>query len=589
MILLMIALYMQGRWIKKGELIDADCYTRLNRVVQLHETGKWYDTDLAKSNAPYGEHLHWTRPFDLLLLTGAWLATPLLGFKDSLFWWGVLISPCLLIASLIILPWAFRPILSDNDSNLMRLLLISQMGIVSYFSVARPDHNSFLGFIFIISIGLILRVIAGPFNKAICCIAGMVSAFSLWLHVESMLPIFWSMLLLGIFWIYEDENFTGKNMYYSTALFIFIAAALVLERPSSDMMSIEYDKISMVHLFIFGLISIFWITVSYLQRHSVLSEKQQILRFVIALTGAAIIALLVWLVFPDFYRGGYANLDPRVVSYYLNRIDETRSPLSRDFVAPLIQLLGSAVIGIFFITYLFRKESYKNLRGWIFILSGIFLFSLAGILSRRLLMYGNIVTIIPLAVILGSVMRWEKNYIKSSFRIILLSLTVISFCIAFLLPGYVYEKISGKNKASGQKRIEVPLSDLCDELHFAIDEGETRKHRILAFIFYGPEILYRTGYEVVATPFHRNAQGMLDAQSIMIATSDEEAHALIRKRGINLILIITDPGERRFYSTAPEGSIFYDHLKSGNYPVWIKKIELPPYLSLQYRLFQVSG
>src|SRR5271157_1303291 len=104
MVLLTIVFYMQGRWIRKGDLIDSDCYQRLNRVVQLHETGKWYDSVLAKSNAPYGEHLHWTRPLDVLLLTGAWLATPLAGFKDSLFWWGVLISPFLLIASLMILP-----------------------------------------------------------------------------------------------------------------------------------------------------------------------------------------------------------------------------------------------------------------------------------------------------------------------------------------------------------------------------------------------------------------------------------------------------------------------------------------------------
>ena len=57
----------------------------------------------------------------------------------------------------------------------------------------------------------------------------------------------------------------------------------------------------------------------------------------------------------------------------------------------------------------------------------------------------------------------------------------------------------------------IPLSQLCDALHFELDEGNARKLRILAFIFYGPEILYRTGYEVLATPYHRNAQGILDA------------------------------------------------------------------------------
>ncbi len=581
---------MNGRWyISRGELADSDCYTRLNRVVQLHETGKWYETDLAKSNAPYGEHLHWTRPFDLLLLTGAWLATPLFGFKDSLFWWGVLISPCLLIISLIILPWAFRPVLSGYESDLMRLLFISQIGIISYYSVARPDHNSLFGLTFIITTGLILRLVAGPFNKTVCCIAGMMSAFSLWLHVESMLPIFWSMLLLGIFWIYEDKDFTGKNIYYSTSLFVFIAVALVLERPSWDMMSIEYDKISVVHLFMFGLISLFWMAVFYFRHHMVFSEPGRIKRFTIALMGAVIVALCVWLLFPDFYRGGYADIDPRVLSLYLNRVEEVQPPLSRDFAIPLIQLLGSALAGICFIIYVLRKGSYKNLKGWIFILFGILLFSLAGILSRRLLLYGNIVTIIPLAALLGKAAGWEQNRFKSLFKDFVLPFTIACFCFVLLWLGNTCNKIIAKDRKQEQKKIIIPVSELCDELHFALDEGNARKPRILAFIFYGPEILYRTGYEVVGTPYHRNAQGILDTHRIMNAASDEEAHALIQKRGINLILILNDPGERRFYSSAPEGSIFYDHLKSGHYPAWIKKIELPPYLSLQYRLFRVTG
>jgi hypothetical protein len=588
MVLLTIVFYMQGRWIRKGELIDSDCYQRLNRVVQLHETGKWYDSVLAKSNAPYGEHLHWTRPLDVLLLTGAWLATPLAGFKDSLFWWGVLISPFLLIASLMILPWAFRPVLAYHDSNLMRLLLISQLGILSYFSAGRPDHHSLLGFTFIITTGLALRLVQGSFDKTICYIAGMVSAFSLWLHVESMLPIFLCLLLLGIFWIYEDEDFDNKSMHYSLSLFIFIGVVLVLERPSYDLTSIEYDKISLVHLFIFGLITLFWVIVSSL-KHNVFFEKGRIRRFSIASLGAVIVALCVWLIFPDFYRGGYANIDPRIVPIWLDRVGEAQSPLSRDYLKPIIQLLGSAVVGIFYIIFLFRKEPDKKLKGWIFILSGILLFALAGILSRRLLTYGNIITIVPLAAILGRVTRWEKNKVKSSVRIFLLPVTIISFCAVFLLPGYICEKILEKDNVSEQKKKVIPLSELCDELHFALHDGNAPDPRILAFIFYGPEILYRTGFEVVATPYHRNAQGILDAYWIMTASSDEKAHALIRQRGINMILVINDPVERKYYSSAPQGSIFYDHLKADNCPLWLRAVELPPNLSTYYRLFRVTG
>ena len=66
-----------------GNLVDPDSFMRLVRVTQLHETGAWYDTSVPRINAPYGDVLHWTRPFDVLLLVGAWALTPFLGFNRA--------------------------------------------------------------------------------------------------------------------------------------------------------------------------------------------------------------------------------------------------------------------------------------------------------------------------------------------------------------------------------------------------------------------------------------------------------------------------------------------------------------------------
>ncbi len=50
------------------DLIDADGYMRVLRVQRLLETGRWLDGLMPRSNYPFGEVLHWTRPMDLLLL-----------------------------------------------------------------------------------------------------------------------------------------------------------------------------------------------------------------------------------------------------------------------------------------------------------------------------------------------------------------------------------------------------------------------------------------------------------------------------------------------------------------------------------------
>jgi len=66
-------------------------------------------------------------------------------------------------------------------------------------------------------------------------------------------------MVLGFFWIIENEEFTEKNLHFSISLVLFTTIALILERPWYELTKIEYDKISIVHLFVFCLIGLFWI------------------------------------------------------------------------------------------------------------------------------------------------------------------------------------------------------------------------------------------------------------------------------------------------------------------------------------------
>ncbi|MBF0307809.1 MAG: hypothetical protein HQL41_19510, partial [Alphaproteobacteria bacterium] len=118
-----------------GRLLDPDCYMRLTRVAWLLDAGGWWDASMPRSNAPYGEALHWTRPLDLLLAAGAWPLAPLLGLERALFVWGALISPLLLLAALPALSWASRPFLDDRGFLLLCGLLLVQPQLSAVFMV----------------------------------------------------------------------------------------------------------------------------------------------------------------------------------------------------------------------------------------------------------------------------------------------------------------------------------------------------------------------------------------------------------------------------------------------------------------------
>src|SRR5271169_5085738 len=60
----------------RHELADSDAYLQLVKVEHLVDSGDWYDSQLPRSNWPYGEVTTWTRSLDIVLLAGTALLRP---------------------------------------------------------------------------------------------------------------------------------------------------------------------------------------------------------------------------------------------------------------------------------------------------------------------------------------------------------------------------------------------------------------------------------------------------------------------------------------------------------------------------------
>ena len=160
---LLLALLLQGLFVARGivpvaegGLYDPDAYMRLVRVGELAESGRWFDTTSMRSNAPYGEELHWTRPLDVLLLAGAAALAPFLGFPTALHWWGVALSPLLQLLALIAVFWAGRDILDERGRVFLAVIVVCQAGVFNVFMAGRPDHHSLLALLFAVCLGLVV-------------------------------------------------------------------------------------------------------------------------------------------------------------------------------------------------------------------------------------------------------------------------------------------------------------------------------------------------------------------------------------------------------------------------------------------------
>jgi len=570
----------------RGELSDVDCYTRLNHVLYLHETGRWYDTTVPRSNAPYGETIHWTRPLDILLISGAWLFTPFYpNFKEALFWWGWLIGPLLNAIALVFVLWTAQPILGRQGFSLIGFIFIAQPGILGFYTVGSPDHHGLLLTVFILSMGFTLRLLLNPFRAGLCYAAGAVSCLSVWISVESFVPLLMNMAALGLAWVLSDKDFARKNLYFSLGLFVAACISMLLTRPWYDFAKEEYDCLSIVHLRLFGCIVLFWLVVERLNRHSNILHRFTS-RILIASTGIVGFIIAIWYVSPKFFGGPFVDVDPRVFPIWIDRIHNHQSLISRNGfnVGTLVMLLGPTILAVPFVLYLLREKQHGTYQPWMYIFVGLLIFIPTALYQARWAPYAEAVLVFPMAELLDRLLERLEPLIKDRPRLLARTFIVLIYCTGFLILGALLTPY-GKAADEKNKAYYVSLSPICEYLE---NRWPHQTRRIVAFYFFGPEILYRTHHEVMATPDHRNWQGVLDTYTIFTSAHDEEAHQLIQRRKINLILLCPAANEEAFFfPSAKQETTFYRRLCQGEIPTWVRAVTLPPDLSNSFRLFEV--
>jgi hypothetical protein len=105
-------------------------------------------------------------------------------------------------------------------------------------------------------------------------------------------------------------------------------------------------------------------------------------------------------------------------------------------------------------------------------------------------------------------------------------------------------------------------------------------------IWYGPEVLYRTDHGILAGPYHRNAQGIVDLHRFFVARPGESL-AIAEERSIGLILLCPSGMEYEFAAEEAGPESLDAALRAGDLPAWISPVALPEELDDRFMLFEV--
>jgi hypothetical protein len=593
----LVALMMQAIFVTRGltpvldgGLYGPDAYMRLARVTELAEGGGWAHSVSERSNAPSGLELHWTRPFDVLLLAGAAPLAPLLGFRAALYWWAVVISPLLQIATLMVLFRAGRRFFEPPGRVFLCLIFLCQPGVIYDFMAGRPDHQSLMGLLFALSVALTLRLMGSEPRPRQALGAGVVVALALWVSVESLVAAALMLAALGLSWVWRGGELARLSLIVALAATAGMGLALLVDPMADGVLAAHYDRLSIVHVVLVAVVALFWLAVAGLEQGA-RAVRGVPGRAAIAAAGAALVLGLAWLAFPKLFGGPYVDLDPALGPIFRKFVGQSRPLFSDDpeSLKQAVYWLGPVALALPFLI----QRGWRGPPGerplWLYLLGGLLLYLVLTISALRWSSYLGLLVAFPVTGLLMAVLG-IMDRLALPWRSLARALTVVLFSVGFLSLGILFQRQSAqfaRAEVAESAAGKCSLQDFAEFANRAAADGDTPQ-RILANVFSGPELLYRTPHQVVATPLHRNAAGIGDAYAILSAASDRRARELVRGRGITWILLCPGSVEPVLFRRPDGATTLYQRLAAGAPPPWLRPLALPPGLE-GFRLFEVAG
>ncbi len=587
----------------EGEMVDPDNYMRLLRVEGLLEGASWYDATSPRSNAPFGETLHWTRPLDALIALGAMPLLVALPVRAAVFVSGFLVSPLLLILICFAVAGVVRDLVGDRYRYYAMIAVLAQLGVVGYAVPGRPDHHPLILLLFVLSLGLGVRMLGDSRDRWKGLSAGAAFGAGLWVGPEFLVPLALFVATVVLLWIVDGEDEGRTGTWFGMGLVSAVGLALMVERPPGDWGAVEYDRLSAVHLWMGVLVLVFFAILDRLERRVGAGVTG---RGVVAM-GAGLSAIgAMALTFPDFFGGPTVEVDPTLLSSWLAYVEEYQSfPLVATLagIGYLIAFLGAAIAAIPLSLWLAARDMPNGVRGgWLLI--GISLAALVplSVLRFRFAAYPELLAIPPLMAVLaglhariaarptgfgGPLMRAAASATPITGPLLLGGILVNA--------GGISPRVAREAQAVAARQCSVSqVTPILND-----DQGlGGRTRTILAHLDFGPELLYRTNHRVLGTPYHRNADGILTGRRILRTPVDEETRRLVRERGIDLILHCPDaPGPAPPSADGSAGATdrvdpidppLYRRLETGDIPVWLSPVPLPEGEDGDFLLFTVN-
>src|SRR6266481_3673958 len=548
----------------RGGVLDAmstDDAMRLVEVRDLINGQGWFDLFQHRLDPP-GASMHWSRVVDVPLAALILLLRPLIGTHGAetvtLFLW-----PLLLFAAALVLAAAIARQLggiTNAQITAVVLAVLSAPALIHFRPGAIDHHNAQI--VLLLALVLLTSQIEQSAVKA--ALGGLAASLSLAIGIE-MLPAIAAIgiAVFGLF-IWRGASVSRQIGAFGAALAAssLLLASALLPLPSLALPVCDAFGGPVLLLVAGGGISLM-VMVAIDRRHSTLR-----LRLATGTASAIILVGAFLSLFAGCLASPYAQLDPLVTSFWVDRVVESMS------LATMLQLTPQKVLGFygfpvmtmgFASAALMRSNPPVRFR-WILGMMTLAALVALGVWEMRVTAAAAMVAAPIFAASLA--ILWPTLAAGRNLVLLALALSPASFAALGLSAKPLIDVIF-----KPQMTIAERHASACRSVSDVASMTQLPKGRVMASIDLGPLILADTDHAVFAAPYHRNNDGNVAMLKLMLAPVST-ARQILSDRRVDYVVICSTAPEQDLVKFAPDG--LAARLGRGETPDFLERLDLDP-------------
>jgi len=549
--------------------LSTDDAMRLAQVRDLLAGQSWYDLTQWRMNVPFGLPMHWSRLIDapiagLILIFRQFLA-PQSAETLAICLWPMLS----MLAAWLAIGRIAQQLAGLKAGVIAVLFAAAGAAVLGYFTPGVIDHHNVQVALTLWTLAFLIDVETKP---RAANAAALLSVLSLAIGLEVLPYVVTSILIIGALWILRGEAFAGSVRRFGLTFSLAAPLALVAFAADHERFSAACDAYSGFYatLATFGGLGLASVT---------LLAAGTPLRRALLFVGLGVAALLLVLaIAPACLDGPYGNVSPKITQIFLSRVQEVQSPIlnaANDWPFFFYGTLYSAFGLLACIVAVFLVEA-KNRK------AAIILAAFAGMafavmsVEVRGVLFALLASLPGLA---AATQRGIERWTRPGWRAALATIVALAL---FSNVSLAYAVSIGRNFLA-DPRAQAARAKADSESWYCFSQASVAqlaaqpRARVVAFLDQGPAILAYSAHSVLAGPYHRNEQGILDTYDLL-TKSPETGARIARRRGIDYVAICRTSYDFSYYLNASGPQGLLGQLDANHIPPWLAplKSKTPP-------------